>query len=109
MNYNKINIVIVIFNIESEGKNSVNVSTEQQQQQEQQEQQEGFVINLSKDQKCHYGSQFGGDKSEEGPGIVGKLQIIIIICYVSGLIYISMNVKLLFSCRSVGRIRNEGK
>ncbi|KOC61529.1 FCH and double SH3 domains protein 2 [Habropoda laboriosa] len=38
-------------------------------EQQQQEQQEGFIINLSKDQKCQYGSQFGGAKSEE-PGIV---------------------------------------
>lgn len=30
----------------------------------------GFVINLSKDQKDHYGSQFG-DK-QEAPGILGE-------------------------------------
>nr|XP_012152993.1 PREDICTED: F-BAR and double SH3 domains protein 2 isoform X3 [Megachile rotundata] len=46
---------------------SDNVNTEQQQKEQQQE---GFIINLSKDQKSHYGSQFEGDKSDDGPGIV---------------------------------------
>lgn len=30
----------------------------------------GFMINLSKDQKDHYGSQF--DENQEAPGILGE-------------------------------------
>lgn len=32
----------------------------------------GFMINLSKDQKDHYGSQFEDDKPEAPPGILGE-------------------------------------
>lgn len=35
------------------------------------EEQSGFVINLTRGQKEHYGSQFEEEKSEP-PGIVGK-------------------------------------
>ncbi|XP_053971358.1 protein nervous wreck isoform X1 [Hylaeus volcanicus] len=48
---------------ESQGGKPSDVNVEQQQQQD------GFIINLSKDQKSQYGSQFDGDK-ESGPGIV---------------------------------------
>ncbi|XP_076169428.1 protein nervous wreck-like isoform X1 [Ptiloglossa arizonensis] len=34
------------------------------------EQQDGFIINLSKDQKSQYGSQFDANNESEGPGIV---------------------------------------
>lgn len=44
---------------------------------EQQSQQEGFIVNLSKVQKSQYGTQFGGDPTDE-PGIVGKFQIVIV-------------------------------
>lgn len=32
----------------------------------------GFMINLSQDQKDHYGSQFEEDKPDETPGILGE-------------------------------------
>lgn len=35
------------------------------------EEQSGFVINLTRGQKAHYGSQFDEEKSEP-PGIIGK-------------------------------------
>ncbi|KZC08284.1 FCH and double SH3 domains protein 2, partial [Dufourea novaeangliae] len=34
------------------------------------ETQDAFIINLSKDQKCQYGTQFDADNPDEGPGIV---------------------------------------
>ncbi|KAF3422055.1 hypothetical protein E2986_01132 [Frieseomelitta varia] len=48
---------------ESQDEKSSNANIEQQHRQE------GFIINLSKDQKSQYGSQFEADNSE-GPGIV---------------------------------------
>jgi len=33
----------------------------------------GFMINLSQDQKDQYGSQFGDEKLDETPGILGEL------------------------------------
>lgn len=42
------------------------------------------MINLSKDQRSQYGSQFEADQSE-GPGIIGKLQIIIVIPFIFNL------------------------
>lgn len=66
----------MLYCIESQDGISSNANVEQQHRQE------GFIINLSKDQKSQYGSQFEGDKSE-GPGIVGKFQIITVIYRVS--------------------------
>lgn len=42
------------------------------------------MINLSKDQRSQYGSQFEADQSE-GPGIIGKLQIIIVTIFIFNL------------------------
>lgn len=42
------------------------------------------MINLSKDQRSQYGSQFEADQSE-GPGIIGKLQIIIVTPFIFNL------------------------
>lgn len=61
-----------IQHIESQDEKSNDANIEEQNRQE------GFIINLSKDQKSQYGSQFEGDNSE-GPGIVGKFQIITVI------------------------------
>ncbi|XP_043248241.1 protein nervous wreck isoform X1 [Colletes gigas] len=49
---------------ETQDEKPSNINAEQQQQQD------GFIINLSKDQRSHYGSQFEGDEEPEGPGIV---------------------------------------
>ena len=67
---------MLLYYTESQDEKSSNANIEQQQRQD------GFMINLSKDQKCQYGSQFEADNSE-GPGIVGKLQIILIDCRAS--------------------------
>lgn len=84
----------MLYYTESQDEKSSNANIEQQHRQE------GFIINLSKDQKSQYGSQFEADNSE-GPGIVGKFQIITI-DYRFYLIKISMCTNLLLSCRSVG-------
>lgn len=54
---------LILFNTETQSEKPNNVNTEQQ---------DGFIINLSKDQKSQYGSQFDANNESEGPGIVGK-------------------------------------